>query len=290
MSFQPGPALGLALLACLYLRAVRVLGRRGFRTPRGQQIFWWTGFVVLAAAFFSPLDTKAQELLWPHMAQHVLMADIAVPLLLIGVRNPVLQNYLPRPVLVPLAHRTRLRAIFRKARSPMYAIPIYTVVLYGWHLGPTFTAALENQYVHALQHQSFIAFSALAWWPLIEPHHRHMPAQLWKIPYIVGARLPTMFLGMGFIVAQTAFYASYYGTGTRPGGISPLTDQQIGGALMMVVDVVTLMVVLCVVFWRAARDDDAQAPVGEAGAQGDLAEVQDERDVQAGVQVAEVRQ
>ena len=59
---------------------------------------------------------------------------------------------------------------------------------------------------------------------------------------------------------------------------------------MMVVDIVTLMVVLTTVFWRAARDDDAQAPVGEAGAEGDLAEVQDEREVQSGVQVAEVRQ
>ena len=45
--------------------------------------------------------------------------------------------------------------------------PVYTVVLYAWHLGPTFTAALRNDFVHALQHQSFIAFSALAWWPVI---------------------------------------------------------------------------------------------------------------------------
>jgi cytochrome c oxidase assembly factor CtaG len=69
-----------------------------------------------------------------------------------------------------------------------------------------------------------------------------------------------------------------------------MSDQQLGGAIMMVVDIVTLMVVLSVVFWRAAREDDANTPVGEAGAEGELAEVEDEGQIQAGVQVAQVRQ
>jgi cytochrome c oxidase assembly factor CtaG len=290
MSFQPGPALGLFVLALLYVRAVRVLGRRGYRVPRGQQAFWWAGFFALAAGFFSPLDTKAQHVVWAHMGQHVVFADISVPLLLIGIRNPVLQFYLPRPVLEPLARRRGLRSFLHTISSPKYAILIYTLVLYGWHLGPTFTAALENQYVHALQHQSFILASALVWWPLIEPNHRRLPGHLWKIPYVLGARLPTMFLGMGFVVAQTAFYSSYYGTGTRPGGLSPIADQQIGGALMMVVDIVTLMIVLTAVFWKAASEDAAKAPVREADTQGYLREVQDEREIEPGVQVAEVRQ
>src|SRR4051794_38269238 len=271
MSFQPGPALGLFALALLYARAVRVLGRRGYAVPRTQQAFWWVGWVFLATAFLSPLDTKALELVSAHMAQHVLMADIAVPLMLIGIRNPVLQFFLPRPILEPLARRRGLRAFFARLRNPMLAIPIYTLVLYAWHLGPAFTAALENDFVHALQHESFIAASVILWWPLIEPGRRRLPGHLWKIPYVVGARLPTMFLGMAFVVAQTPFYASFYGTGERSNGLSALSDQQLGGAIMMVVDIITLMAVLTVVFWRAAREDDAQAPVREPGAERDLA-------------------
>ncbi len=259
MSFQPGPGLGLALLAVFYVRAVRVLGRRGYRVPVPQQAYWWAGFACLAAAFFSPLDIQAQKVVCAHMGQHVLMADIAAPLMLIGIRNPVLQNFLPRPLLEPLARRRGLRRLFARLRSPMVAIPVYTAVLFGWHLGPAFTAALRNDFVHGLQHESFIVFGALVWWPIIEPIHRRMPGELWKLPYIIGARLPTMFLGLGFVVAKTPFYTSFYGTGTRAGGLSPLNDQQIGGALMMVVDIVTLMIVLTVVFWRTASDDDAKA-------------------------------
>ena len=60
---------------------------------------------------------------------------------------------------------------------------------------------------------------------------------------------------------------------------------------MMVVDIVTLMAVLSVVFWRAAsEDDDAQAIEREAGAEGDLPGVQDEAEVESGVKMAEVRQ
>jgi putative copper resistance protein D len=289
MTFQPGPTLGLVVLALLYARAVRVLGRRGYRVPVSQQAFWWVGWVSLTAAFLSPLDTQALKAVSAHMAQHVLMADIAVPLMLIGIRNPVLQFYLPRPILEPLARRRGLRAFFHRLRNPFVAIPLYTAVLYAWHLGPAFTGALENEVVHALQHESFIAFSALVWWPLIEPNRRRLPAELWKIPYIVGARLPTMFLGMAFVVATTPFYSSFYGTGPR-GGLSATSDQQLGGAIMMVVDVITLLVVLSVVFWRAASDDDAKTPVGEAAAERELPGVEDERDVEAGMQVADVRQ
>jgi putative membrane protein len=290
MSFQPGPALGLVVLALLYVRAVRVLGDRGYRVPGGQQVFWWAGFAFLAAGFFSPLDTEADKSVAAHMGQHVVFADIAVPLLLIGIRNPVLQFYLPRPVLGPLARRRSLRAFLHRLRNPVVAIPVYTVVLYGWHLGPAFTAALEHDFVHALQHESFILASALVWWPLIEPNRRRLPGQLWKIPYIVGARLPTMFLGMAFVVAKTPFYASFYGKGERAGGLSAIGDQQLGGAIMMVVDILTLMIVLTVVFWRAASEDDAKAPEREAAAEGDLPGVEDERQVQPGVQVVQVRQ
>jgi cytochrome c oxidase assembly factor CtaG len=289
MTFEPGPFAGLLALAVLYVRAVRVLGRRGFRVPAGQQAFWWAGFALLALAFLGPLDSLATKLVWAHMGQHVLMADIAAPLMMIGVRNPVLLFLLPRPILEPLARRRTLRGALARLRSPMVAIPVYTLVLYAWHLAPLFEAALRNPVVHALQHESFIVFSVLLWWPLIEPNRRQMPGQLWKIPYVFAARLPTMFLGMGFIFSESLFYDGFYGNGVRQGGLSALTDQQLGGGIMMIVDVLILMTTLTVVFWRSASDDDAQAPVDEAGAQGHLAGVHQEGDAQPGMKVAEVR-
>lgn len=289
MSFAPGPTLGLIVIAVLYVRAVRTLGARGYQVPAGQRAFWWTGWVLMTAAFVGPLDRYAPELLWAHMAEHVVMADIATPLLLIGLRNPVLQFFLPRSVMVPLARRRSLRRAFARLRDPKVAVPVYTLVLYGWHVGPLFEAALRNSVVHALQHETFIVFSALVWWSVLEPQHRRLRGGLWKIPYIFGSRLPTTFLGMGFLFVREPIYAGFYGTGERPGGLSPLTDQGIGGGIMMIVDIVILMTVLIAVFFRSARDDDANAPEREPGAEGHLGGPGDEPDAEARLHVAEVR-
>ena len=289
MTFEPGPSLGLLVLAVLYVRAVRLLGGRGYRVPTGQQTFWWVGFACLTFAFLGPFDVWADTYVSAHMAQHMVMADVAVPLMLVGLRNPMLVFFLPRPVLEPLARRRTLRAAFAKLRSPLWAIPVYTVVLYLWHAAPLFEGALRHPVLHALQHESFIVFSAFVWWPIIEPQRRRMPGALWKIPYFFGARVPTMLLGMGFIVSTSPFYDGFYGRADRPNGLSAVSDQQLGGGVMMVIDIVLLMVMLAIVFWRSASDDDAQAPVREPGAEGDLPGVHQEGDVHAGMKVAEVR-
>lgn len=59
----------------------------------------------MAVALLSPLDALGGELLGLHMAQHLLIADLAAPLLLTGIRWPVHVFLLPRPALKALARR-----------------------------------------------------------------------------------------------------------------------------------------------------------------------------------------
>lgn len=51
-----------------------------------------------------------------------------------------------------------------------------------------------------------------------------------------------------------------------------------------------LVLVVRALLWRAARDDDAKAAVDGAGAEGELAGLERGGGIQAGVQVAELRQ
>ena len=60
------------------------------------------------------------------------------------MRNPVLFFLLPRPALVTLARRRRLRAAFRTLRKPLVAIPVYALVLYFWHFSFAFEAAVRH--------------------------------------------------------------------------------------------------------------------------------------------------
>jgi putative copper resistance protein D len=260
-SLDPGVVALVALMAGLYLRAVRVLAGRGYRVPRGQQALWWVGVAMMAAGLAGPVDALSDELVSAHMAQHLLIADLAAPFLLAGLRSPVYAFYLPRPALVAVARRTRLRRVFRTLRRPVVAIPVWMAVLYGWHFSFAFVGALENPALHVAQHWSFLGAALLVWWSVIEPKRRRMPGELWKVPYVLGARLSGMFLGMALILMRSPAYGAFYGDSARDHGLSPLTDQQVAGGMMLGVDLVVMLACVSLVFWRSAEDHDAREPL-----------------------------
>ena len=256
ISFDPAVIALLLGATILYARAVRVLAGRGYEVPVPQRVAWYGGLTLTAVGLLSPIDGLGEELLSAHMAQHLLIADLAAPLLLIGIRTPVHAFLLPRQVLVPLARRAGLRRAFRWLRQPLVAVPVWILILYGWHFSFAFEAALSSPVVHALQHETFLLGAVLVWWSVIEPTRRRMPGHLWKVPYLLGARVSGMFLGMAFILLRTPAYAEVYGQTARDHGLSPLTDQQLAGGMMLGLD---LLVMLCCVgffFYRSAQDDE----------------------------------
>ena len=250
--------LTLAVGEWLYLRALRILHRRGVRVPRGQIALWHAGIAMWLIAFLSPIDALGADLLSAHMAEHLLIADLGAPLLLAGMRNPVLAFLLPRPALVTLARRRRLRAAFRTLRRPLVAIPVYALVLYFWHFSFAFEAAVRHDAVHALQHASFVGIGMLVWWSALEPKRRRLSGELWKIGHILAARMMGMFLGMGFVIIREPIYTGVYPAGERRFGLSAIHDQQLAGAMMVGLDVVLMLFALTFFFLRAAGDNDRE--------------------------------
>jgi putative membrane protein len=257
-TFDPVVLALLLLAGWLYVRALEVLRRRRLHVGRGQQACWWIGIALLAIGLNGPVAAYDDELFSVHMAQHQLIGDLAAPFLLAGLRAPLLLFYLPRPALVLLARRRRLRGAFRVARRPLVALPLWVLTVYLWHLDALFTAALRHPLLHAVQHGCFVLANVLLWWPVIEPAHRRMGGQLWKIGYVFAARMSTMFLGMVFVFSRGILYADAYGRGPRE-GIRALADQQTAGGTMMSLDIAIMFLAACWFFWDASkRYDDAE--------------------------------
>ncbi|MEA2390384.1 MAG: putative rane protein [Solirubrobacteraceae bacterium] len=256
LALDPVPIAGLLLAGILYVRAVAIVTRRGLRVSRLQQVTWWIGLSLQAVALLSPLSAYSDQVLSAHMGEHLLLGDVAAPLLLAGARAPVLLFLLPRGALVALAHRRGLRRAFKLARRPLVALPVYVAVMYGWHVSTAFEGAVRDPFVHALQHASFVAANLLLWWPVLEPQRRRTPGDLWKIGYVFAARMSTMFLGMVFVFSRGVLYSGVYGTGPRR-GLSPFADQQTAGGTMMTLDIVIMVLALCYFFWHAARESIA---------------------------------
>jgi cytochrome c oxidase assembly factor CtaG len=257
----------LVVMEALYVRALRVLGGRGVHVPRGQVVCWHLGLALQGVALLSPIGSLSDELLSAHMAEHLLLADIGAPLLLLGLRNPVLAFFLPREVLVPLARNRPLRSTFRTLRKPLVAIPVYVAVLYGWHLTFAFEGAVRHDLVHVLQHACFIFAGILVWWPALEPKRRRLRGELWKIGHILSARMLGMFLGMAFVLIRYPVYTGVYDPVERR-GISAMADQQTAGAMMVALDIVIMVFALSFFFWHAGQQhdrDEAKAAAAAAG-------------------------
>lgn len=255
-ALDPGVVAWLLAAEVLYVRAVRVLRRRGVGIGAGQQACWHAGIALQTLGLLSPIDSFGDDLLSAHMVQHLLIADLAAPLLLAGLRTPVLQFLLPRPALVVLARRRRLRAVARAARRPLVALPLYGLLLYGWHMPFAFEAAVASPFAHALQHASFVGGGILVWWSALEPGRRRLQGELWKIGHMLGARLIGMFLGMAFVLIRVPVYTGVYGDGERGLGLGAVHDQQLAGALMVVTDIGLMVFVLGFFFLHAAREQD----------------------------------
>ncbi len=246
-AMQLGP---LALLALLYARRVRSLAGRSsiggsHPVPRWRQACFYAGFLTIAAAL-SSLGSASEDLLYVHMIEHLLLGDIAALLIVLGLTGPVLA-----PIL-----KIRLFDRLRALSHPAIAFPLWAIDLYVWHIPALYQAALRHSAVHALEHAMFLAFGINMWMCLVGP----LPTPAWfgnlgRLLYIVAVRLAGTVLGNIFLWSGTVFYP-FYTHGDAVNHISPLADQNIAGAVMMVEESFLTLGLFCWLFLRAAREGE----------------------------------
>jgi putative membrane protein len=235
----------LALLGLLYARRARTLAISGRPVPGWRQACFYGGLLVIAAAL-TLLDSASQELLYAHMVEHLLLGDIGALLVVLGLTGPLLA-----PIL-----RIRLVDRLRALSHPVVAFPLWAVDLFAWHLPVLYQAALRHSGVHALEHVMFLGFGINMWLSLFGP----LPTPRWfgnlgKLMYIVAVRLTGAILGNIFVWSGTVFYP-FYVHGDAANHISPIADQSIAGAVMMVEESILTLGLFCWLFLRAAREGE----------------------------------
>ncbi|MEX2613992.1 MAG: cytochrome c oxidase assembly protein, partial [Gaiellaceae bacterium] len=88
----------IVLIALAYGIRARTLSRRDQPAPRWRIALFSLGIVLLVAAVASPLAAVAEEELFAfHMAQHLLLGDLAPLCLLAGLTGPLLRPILALP-------------------------------------------------------------------------------------------------------------------------------------------------------------------------------------------------
>lgn len=237
------------------LYAVRA-GQLGDRLPRWRVVCFFSGIFTLTFAVSSPVDPVGENgLFFVHMIQHMLLGDLAGLLLVLGVNGPMLRPLLKMRWVMALRHLTH----------PAVAFTLWAIVFVGWHIPTFYSASLDNEVVHAVQHVSFITAGVLVWAPVFEA----LPAPEWfgsgtKIIYLIGVRSIDMVLSNVFWWSGTVLYPRFEDTAPL-WGISAKADQVHAGTVMMAWTGTVTMVVATIFFFRMAKESAVRQALIEGG-------------------------
>jgi cytochrome c oxidase assembly factor CtaG len=209
------------------------------------------GLAILFLALASPIDRIGEERLFTvHMVQHLLLADLAPILLLLG---------LSRVMLRPAVRRLRpLEESLGPLAHPAAALVAYVGLMWLWHVPALYDLAVEHTWAHVLEHASFFTAGLAFWWFLIEPvPPRHRLTGPWALAYLSAAKVLMGALGVVLAFAPDVSYDAY-ANAPETWGLSRLEDLNIGGVVMMVEQSLVLVVALTIFFLRMLERSEAE--------------------------------
>jgi len=234
-SLDPLVIVPLVLATTIYaFGLVRRWGGTGLGrgVPVWKAATFFGGMFALVAALVWPLDAMGESLFAAHMAQHVVLMNVAAPLLVVSAPLPTIAYGLPRSFRHRFAMALTwppLRMMWRVLTGVLVATALQQVALWLWHTPSAISAALRDDFVHALMHGSLFVVAFLFW--IAVSHPRGIGYARSILALLVTAKLCGL-LGALMIFAPRVLYPAYADRG-GPWGMSPIEDQQLAGLIMM---------------------------------------------------------
>jgi putative membrane protein len=261
-TWDPTVLLGLFALVAAYVVATgRGLIRSDDDTSpwfrRASLRPWFFGLGVAAGfiALQSPIDTAGDHyLLSMHMVQHLILMMVSPPLVLLGIAGM-------RPL--PASVARRWRRFWTFITRPWAATLIFNVVLLAWHIPSWYDATLTTEWIHIVEHLTFIAVGVVFWWPIVDPlrgAHTKAVSPFAKIAMLGISGIPPTVLGFLFALIGRPVY-EFYARAPRLWGMSALVDQQVAGVIMFGLGNIVYFVAISVIFLRLLGnpgDDEAE--------------------------------
>jgi len=208
---------------------------------RKHSMYFGLGLLTLWFALETPIDTISDHYLDSvHMLQHVLLGFVGPPLLLLGL-SPQMVGRLVR---VPGVHAIT---------EPVPAQLIAGLVMIVWHLPPLYDATLKSESLHIVEHLMFIASGVVLYWPILNATSAHARWQMSpgaKLLYMLVATLPQDGVALVLIFSRVPFYDYYTHAPRLIPSLTPLIDQTVAGAVLMILGKATMAVAAAAVFFR----------------------------------------
>lgn len=218
------------LVASLGATICFVDGFRRRRRGRHRRDAGWDRAALFGAGVLAGLaglvlfHRAAEESASAHMAQHVLVGDLAPALVLVALRGPLFFAVVPLEARRLLGKRWA-RAVLR----PWPSFALWAALLWIWHVPPVYDAALASEWLHPIQHVSFVLGGLLLWNQLVDPARRHSLSLWGSLAYALGAMAVCQMLVALLVLSYRPLYD--YGSAA---------DQSLAGLIMALEGLLTL--------------------------------------------------
>lgn len=164
---------------------------------------WWAALAcaILAATWLGPLPALSRHSFAAHMTMHMLVVAVAAPLFALGFARE------------------------RFVVAPIPASLVELVVVWTWHAPALHHAARFSIVILVVEQATFLAAGLLLWFSVLGTANRAGAG-------IVALLLTSMhmtLLGALLALSPRPLYGHHAG-----GSLSPIDDQHLGGAIMLV--------------------------------------------------------
>lgn len=274
-AWPPVVTIAVVVISLLWARAIRQVAREhpGNPYPRRRTLSFAAALLLVLLALQSGIERYDTTLFSMHMVQHlILLFPVPILLLQAGPVTLLLRVASPR-------WRARILAILQSRAvgvisHPLVGWTLLVAVMWGTHLSTLFEAALEDPFIHNMEHSLYLGTALLFWAPIfsVDPI-RHRLRGGSALAYLITQMPQNSFLGVAIMWSTTPLYPHYL-TLQRTWGPSPLEDQQLAGAIMWLVgDALFLAAIFAVLAALAKSEDRPESRYDEAQTAAAVAEI-----------------
>ena len=207
-----------------------------------QKRYFVAGVLLLWLAADWPMHDIAEEYLYSvHMVQHLLIAFMVPPLLLLAM-----PEWLARLLVLDGG---ALSKVLRVLTRPVVAGLIFNVFQILTHWGAVVNLSSDNGTFHYVIHLAVFFSALLMWFPVLGPLKEVHLSEPGKMLYLfLMSLVPTVPAGW-LTFAEGVVYDAYE-RDFNVWGINPTDDQQLAGAIMKVVGGFYLWILIAIRFFR----------------------------------------
>ncbi len=214
-----------------------------------QKASFISGALLFLIAQTNPVLELGNSLFFVFMMQQTIIYFMVPPLIFLGLTDSIL-----KPV-----YNHRILSVFLKfLTKPVVSLVLFNLLFSVFYFPFVFDTIMTNPLYRILTTIILLILSFIMWWPLLSPAKNNSTLKpLIKIVYIIG--MGTMMTPLAaYIIFSTKILYRSYGDLPRSFDFPMLSDQQAGGVVMKVMQIIIYCIMIAYCYSEAVRLDRNQ--------------------------------